>query len=226
MSEAELDQLAEDIQANGIRNRIILLPDGQLIDGRNRLDAAERAGLRIFDDRGDWAIRPRKLKREPDPYLYVLSANFHRRHLTSEQRDEVIRKLKVERPKLSVRALAAATNTSKSTAARALKPSGVPNGTADEFLTGGGGKRYSTERKRSPKPKAPRAQVRDSAIGSFCIQLSQKPLDTLEDLSRILRGAQGQIIALPLPKRRILTLEYLKALHVRPIELQAAENEL
>src|SRR3954466_8703333 len=53
MSEAALEQLTEDIETNGIQVPIVLLPNGQLTDGRNRLDAAERAGLRIFEDHGD-----------------------------------------------------------------------------------------------------------------------------------------------------------------------------
>src|SRR5215204_6030922 len=56
MSEAELEQLAEDIKENRLLVRIVLLPDGQLIDGRNRLDAAERAGLPIFDEQGNLAL--------------------------------------------------------------------------------------------------------------------------------------------------------------------------
>src|SRR6478736_6505454 len=94
MSPAELEQLTEDVKENRLLVRIVLLPDGQLIDGRNRLDAAERAGLTVFDEDGNLALPSRTLKRKIDPYAYVFSVNFRRRHLTPEQRDDVIRKLK------------------------------------------------------------------------------------------------------------------------------------
>jgi hypothetical protein len=57
MSKDELRELGEDIKKNGIRTPIVFwFPKGDpgprlLIDGRNRLDAAELAGLSISYDR-------------------------------------------------------------------------------------------------------------------------------------------------------------------------------
>jgi hypothetical protein len=225
MSEAELEQLAEDIKENDLLVRIVLLPDGQLIDGRNRLDAAERAGLPIFDEDGNLALPSRPLKRKIDPYVYVFSVNFRRRHLTPEQRDNVIRKAKAERPDLSIRAIAAAANTSKSTVDRALKGSGVPSGTPESVI-GRDGKKYSAKARSPAKPKASPAQVHDKAIASFGLLLHQEPFKTLDDLGRILRGARGKIITLPLEKRRTLAREYLQAFGVRLVDLQLDEEEL
>jgi hypothetical protein len=42
-----------------------------------------------------------------DPYAYVLSANIHRRHLTAEQKNELIGKLLKARPEMSDRHIAA-----------------------------------------------------------------------------------------------------------------------
>jgi ParB-like nuclease family protein len=71
----QLDQLAADIRANGLREAIVV-HEGQVLDGRNRLAACKLAEVephyREFD--GD------------DPIAYVLSANVHRRHLTTGQR--------------------------------------------------------------------------------------------------------------------------------------------
>ena len=44
MSESELRELGEDIKANGLRASIVLY-EGKLLDGRNRLDAMELVGV-------------------------------------------------------------------------------------------------------------------------------------------------------------------------------------
>jgi len=74
MKPEELRDLADDIAANGLRDPITLTPDGLLLDGRNRALACELAGhlplATIFDG---------------DPWLFSLSRNKHRRHLTTDQ---------------------------------------------------------------------------------------------------------------------------------------------
>lgn len=71
----ELDALAGDITANGLREPIVLDTDRALIDGRNRLAACERADVdptfEIYDG---------------DPIAYIVSANIARRHLSTGQR--------------------------------------------------------------------------------------------------------------------------------------------
>lgn len=71
----ELDQLIDDIRAHGLREPILLY-QGNVLDGRNRLRACEAAGVDpVFRDfEGD------------DPLGYVVSLNVHRRHLTESQR--------------------------------------------------------------------------------------------------------------------------------------------
>jgi hypothetical protein len=75
-SKAEIDDLAADIKTNGLQHPIVLLPDGTLLEGRNRLAACKKAQVEpefvIYD--GD------------DPWAFVMSANVHRRHLSSGQR--------------------------------------------------------------------------------------------------------------------------------------------
>ena len=46
MSEPELRELGEDIQANGLQAPIVLYK-GKLLDGRNRLDAMELVGIKF-----------------------------------------------------------------------------------------------------------------------------------------------------------------------------------
>src|SRR5271166_1034316 len=75
MPEEELDELAEDIQANGLLNPIVKDKDGLLIDGRNRLEACKRA-----------SIQPRfEVLNGTDPVAYILAQNVKRRHLSKGQ---------------------------------------------------------------------------------------------------------------------------------------------
>ena len=115
MPEAELQELGEDIKANGLRSPIVIYR-GKLLDGRNRLDAMELVGIEfafvedrqrklvylacddsnIFDGGGGSIIHLRGKGGlldhiNGDPYAFVLSANLHRRHLTGEQKRELIR---------------------------------------------------------------------------------------------------------------------------------------
>lgn len=78
MSEASLREMADDIKANGQQQPVILF-EGRLLDGRNRLKACELAGVEpvVQSWTGD------------DPVRWVLSLNFHRRHLTDSQKSIV-----------------------------------------------------------------------------------------------------------------------------------------
>lgn len=70
-----LDELAEDIRVNGLREQIWTYK-GEILDGRNRFIACERAG-----------ITPQFRKYiGDDPLAFVISLNVARRHLTESQR--------------------------------------------------------------------------------------------------------------------------------------------
>ncbi len=70
MSDEELGELAADIRAHGLLEPIVLL-DGLVLDGRNRLRACEAAGVepRFVDWDGTG-----------DPAVWVISKNLKRRH--------------------------------------------------------------------------------------------------------------------------------------------------
>ena len=76
MSDAELDGLAADVTANGLLVPIVL-HEGRILDGRNRLLACERAGVeaRFVEWQGTGS-----------PVGWVVSQNVHRRHLDASQR--------------------------------------------------------------------------------------------------------------------------------------------
>jgi len=121
MSPDELRELGEDIKKNGLRQRVMLWR-GKLLDGRNRLDAMEAAGIPVWIKRTEGAPwinyeitrngkRRTDVANEPwdigdDPYAYILSANIHRRHLTAEQRRELIAKVIEAHPEKSDRQIA------------------------------------------------------------------------------------------------------------------------
>lgn len=76
LPEAELQELADDITKHGLKNAVTLTRDGVLLDGRNRVAACTRAG-----------IKPRFTQYEgDDPTAYVVSINLRRRHLSMEDR--------------------------------------------------------------------------------------------------------------------------------------------
>ena len=75
--------LVEAIKQNGLRHRIVLY-EGKVLDGRNRLRACIAAGVKP-----EFA----ELPEGPDPLAYVLDQNLHRRHLTDAQRGLVAAKI-------------------------------------------------------------------------------------------------------------------------------------
>ena len=76
MSDAELQELVDDIKANGLQNPVIL-HEGKVLDGRNRLTACKKA-----------KVEPRFVEWDGDgsPLEWVISQNLVRRHLTASQR--------------------------------------------------------------------------------------------------------------------------------------------
>jgi hypothetical protein len=130
MSPAELRKLGEDIKKNGLTSPIVLWSDRKspavLLDGRNRLDAIEMAtgspaiiGAPSIMAGKDFLARDRviTLDQSADPLAYVISANIHRRHLTAEQKRDLIAKLIKATPKKSDRQIATATKTDHKTVA-------------------------------------------------------------------------------------------------------------
>ena len=82
MPESELQALADDIAANGLREMIVEY-EGKILDGRNRFVACGRANV-------DPTFKP---YRGDDPLSFVVSKNLHRRHLDTSQRAMVAAKI-------------------------------------------------------------------------------------------------------------------------------------
>ena len=132
MTPDELKALGEDIKKNGLKSPIAITisktPGGkweyQLLDGRNRLDAMEAVGLplTISLNNGQCRITTKAAVNilgldtydgvpvrviDDDPYAYVISANLHRRHLTPEDKQDLIAKVLKAQPEKSNRNRAA-----------------------------------------------------------------------------------------------------------------------
>jgi hypothetical protein len=129
MRRDELRVLGEDIKMNGLTSPFALWQADpksppQLLDGRNRLDAIELTigeplhittwhGTVLIEDSSHLLYDTRQV--EGDPYAYVISANIHRRHLTAEQKRELIAKLIKATPEKSDRQIAETVKASPTT---------------------------------------------------------------------------------------------------------------
>jgi DNA-binding Lrp family transcriptional regulator len=102
MEGEEFDALVADIKENGLFERIILF-EGMILDGRNRYRALLAAGLDPADA-NKFTIDGAAFV--DDPAVFVVSANIHRRHLTAEQKRDVIAKLLKAAPEKSNRQIA------------------------------------------------------------------------------------------------------------------------
>jgi ParB-like chromosome segregation protein Spo0J len=113
MPDDELRDLADDIKVNKLREPILVY-EGKVVDGRNRLKACQLAGVEPefkpphLDWNGDL---------EKQLFDLVLSYNLHRRHLTPQQRRDVIAAVLKHDPKRSNRRVAKQTKTDHKTVA-------------------------------------------------------------------------------------------------------------
>ena len=74
MSPTELQELAGDIKANGLHEPVAFTPAGLLLEGRHRALACEMAGVEL-----------KTFVYDGDPWLYSISKNARRRHMTGDQ---------------------------------------------------------------------------------------------------------------------------------------------
>jgi hypothetical protein len=118
MPDSELDQLAADIAKTGVQQPIVWFRD-QLIDGRNRVAAVCRKPdeKRRDEITAEWQNGKNCIVHLilPDPVGHVISANIHRRHLTAEQKREVVTSLLKAKPERSDRETAKIARSNRTT---------------------------------------------------------------------------------------------------------------
>jgi hypothetical protein len=224
MSGDELQELAGDIAKHGLREEITKDRDGRILDGRNRLRACQIAKVaprfNAFD--GD------------DTTAFVVSMNLHRRHLTQEQKREIVAKLLKEAPQRSDRATAKLARVDKITVAaerQKLEAGGeIPH--PEKRVGSNGTQQKATKPPKSspdkPKPK-PKPELR---VISFPKNPSLGRDEAVVAISAIVRkdgGAEGiraiirtifgavQIDQIPLHTRAELAREFLKGLQIPPV---------
>jgi ParB-like chromosome segregation protein Spo0J len=106
ISEDDFAKLVDDVKANGLHQPIVRY-QGKILDGNNRQRACDQAGIKpkFADFDGD----------DAQAQAYVISANIHRRHLSPEQRREIIATLLKADPGKSNRQIGEQTKTSHHT---------------------------------------------------------------------------------------------------------------
>jgi hypothetical protein len=169
MTTDELRALGEDIKKNGVRVPVTLwLPDPNnngerfLLDGRNRLDAMEMVGIRTVEKDG-WTLTGPHGCYEPligplDPFALIISANIHRRHLTADQKREVIAKVLKAQPAKSNRTIAKQTSADHKTVG-AVRDKLEARGEIPHVSTVEDSKGRKQPTKRRAAAKADRAEV-------------------------------------------------------------------
>ena len=187
MTRDELKALGEDIKKNGLQSPIMYWQENsretplQLLDGRNRLDAMEAVGilhiekwgeLRVTDPDGrkrNWGLLSDVVlstAEEPvDPYAYVISANIHRRHLTTAQRIELVEKIIKANPEMSSRRAAKLAGVAPTTATKSrqkLEQSGDVS-TVDTSIDTKGRKQPTKKKRRTPDDFAAEMKARKTA---------------------------------------------------------------
>ena len=162
MPEEELDALAADIKANGLRTPISFFgvaeserkddSEVSLADGRNRLEAMDRAGVEL--KAGDLELL-RGLS-PAEQVAFIISKNIRRRHLTkAQQADLIVAAIKAgEKPTQDESVSSGGrgkVNAVKQAAIAAGKEHGISKGTIGRSLAKAEG--------REPKPKPKRDYV-------------------------------------------------------------------
>lgn len=79
INDKELEELAQDIEKNGLLEPIVLY-ENKILDGRNRYRACQLLQL---------PFKTIPFQELCDPFDYVVSLNLHRRHLNAAQRAEI-----------------------------------------------------------------------------------------------------------------------------------------
>jgi ParB-like chromosome segregation protein Spo0J len=175
MEGAEFDELVADIKANGQHARIVL-KDGMILDGRNRYRACRKLGVepsfvcKAYSDQ------------ITDPAAYVISANIHRRHLTAEQKRDLLVKLVAAQPEKADRVIAREAKVDHKQVSRARRKAEAL--APVEKRTGADGKARKQPAKKAPKVRSDVDPKRDIVREAFdlVLRMSQEQRAEFFDL--------------------------------------------
>jgi hypothetical protein len=190
----ELKTLAADIKEHGLLE-LITLYEGKILDGRNRYKAARLAPHNLRQQ--DFV----ELPPDKDPLIYVISKNAIRRHLTQEQKQELIKKLLEQRPDASSRLIASIARVSHHTVENVRRRlAGEPEPAPTDPATGQVAQLNGGTTDPPPAPAAvPATTTRTGADGktrtiaaSSGKTKSSKPLKTIKETLPLLTDAASQ----------------------------------
>jgi ParB-like chromosome segregation protein Spo0J len=215
MSPDELRVLGEDIKKNGLKIPVtVWCGKGeplQLLDGRNRLDAMEAVDIPIkrlkrfieyyCEAPMVWEDASQCIAADTNPYEYVISANIHRRHLTAEQKRDLIAKLIKATPEKSDRQIAETVKASPTTVGT-VRAEMEAKGDVSKLDTRTDTKgRQQPVKKSAPKPppeKKPTkrddriiSQAAADACARFANKLIRVDIDLARELAAIIISETG-----------------------------------
>ncbi len=171
---AELEQLAKDITERG-QELPVVLHEGRVLDGRNRLLACERA-----------KVEPKTVEwdgRGGSPTAFVVAANLRRRHLTDSQRAMVAAELLPLFEAEAKERQRAAGGDRRTVAAQGREANGEGTAAAAAAKTVGSAER-SVQRAKAVAKKAPKLAEQVKA-GRVTLKQAEKQLRTNEQLKKV-----------------------------------------
>lgn len=176
-------KLGEDIKERGLQTPVVVLIDANgkrwLIDGISRLDAMQEVGLEAVKN---GALNPDVVHFQEissvDPVDYVLSANVHRRHLSSKGKRELAANLLEKYPEKTDRQIAELVGISHPTVA-AVRTELERRGKIfhAETRTDMQGRRQPARKRREASPPMPAA----SAAPIVSTSVPAAPVDAFSD---------------------------------------------
>ena len=197
---AGFKELVEDIKKNGLQVPIVLCAaDHSVLDGRNRLDALEAAGVGPCCGSAELASGT-YTEFDGDPYAYVISANIHRRHLTAELKRKLIADVLKATPEKSDRQIAEAVKASRSTVG-AVRSKMEAKGDVSKLDTRTDArgrqqpakKKTAKKKRRTPEDFQQDIAAKQAAVPAAPIKIDRDPVAPDEELA-LLREFAGWFV--------------------------------
>jgi ParB-like chromosome segregation protein Spo0J len=180
MTKEEGENLVADIRANGLLQPIVLY-QGKILDGNNRWQVLQilKTAVGSFVE---------FVGTDAQAQAYVISANIHRRHLSSDQRREIIATLLKADPTKSDRQIADTAKASHHTVSDVRSELETTGQVAQlDKTTGADGKARKRKAKAGAKAKKEVVTYQEvinakTALNAYCV-LEENLLDALQDVS-------------------------------------------
>jgi ParB-like chromosome segregation protein Spo0J len=171
LKDKDFTDLANDIERRGLIDPIVVY-EGKILDGRNRYEAARLVKLKFTEQCF------RQLPPEMNPEAFVIGANIHRRHLTAEQKRDLIAKLIKADPAKSDRQIAEAAKVDHKTVG-AVRKDGEATGEIPQ-LENRQGKDGKTRKAKTGKAKKEKVKVRGSDWAAYHV-IQERLIDALRE---------------------------------------------